>query len=267
MQEKGNGVMISLEGKNAIVTGGGGGMGRCTALTLAAAGANLLVSDVNAEAAESVAREAVEQDGVKAVAIKCDVTVKSEVDAMVELAVKTFGRIDILNHVAGVFGAVDFMQSTEADYDKQMNINAKGTYLVDQAVLRIMIPNRAGKIVNMCSQAGKYGFHTNVAYTSSKFAVAGMTQSIAQYAAPYNINVNCVCPGVVRTNIWERALDDIRRQGGDAEAYFQSRLQDIPLKRAQTMEDVAHMFLYLSSDFADNMTGQSINITGGKIMH
>ena len=84
---------------------------------------------------------------------------------------------------------------------------------------------------------------------------------------PYNINVNCVCPGVVRTNIWERALDDIRRQGGDAEAYFQSRLQDIPLKRAQTMEDVARMFLYLSSDFADNMTGQSINITGGKIMH
>ncbi len=128
---------------------------------------------------------------------------------------RRFGRIDILNHVAGVFGAVDFMQSTEADYDKQMNINAKGTYLVDQAVLRIMIPNRAGKIVNMCSQ-GKYGFHTNIAYTASKFAVAGMTQSIAQYAAPYNINVNCVCPGVVRTNIWERALDDIRRQGGDA---------------------------------------------------
>lgn len=266
MQEKGKGVVISLEGKNAIVTGGGGGMGRCTALTLAAAGANLLVSDVNAEAAEAVAKEA-EQYGVKAVAIKCDVTVKSEVDAMVELAVKTFGRIDILNHVAGVFGAVDFLQVTEADYDKQLDINAKGTFFVDQAVLKVMIPNRAGKIVNMCSQAGKYGFHTNVAYTASKFAVAGMTQSIAQYAAPYNINVNCVCPGVVRTNIWERALDDIRRQGGDAEAYFQSRLQDIPLKRAQTMEDVARMFLYLSSDFADNMTGQSINITGGKIMH
>ena len=267
MQENVKGVAISLEGKNAIVTGGGGGMGRCTALMLAAAGANLVVSDVNAETAEATAREAIEKYGVKAVATKCNVTVKSEVDAMVELSVKALGRIDILNHVAGVFGAVDFMKSTEADYDKQMDINAKGTYFVDQAVLRIMIPNRAGKIVNMCSQAGKYGFHTNVAYTASKFAVAGMTQSIAQYAAPYNINVNCVCPGVVRTNIWERALDDIRRQGGDAEAYFQSRLQDIPLKRAQTMEDVARMFLYLSSDFADNMTGQSINITGGKIMH
>lgn len=145
MQENVKGVAISLEGKNAIVTGGGGGMGRCTALMLAAAGANLVVSDVNAETAEATAREAIEKYGVKAVATKCNVTVKSEVDAMVELSVKTLGRIDILNHVAGVFGAVDFMKSTEADYDKQMDINAKGTYFVDQAVLRIMIPNPRGQ--------------------------------------------------------------------------------------------------------------------------
>ena len=261
------GVAISLEGKNAIVTGGGGGMGRCTALMLAAAGANVMVSDMDGEAAAKVAAEIMEQYGVKAVSMKCNVTSKAEIDAMVDAAVKEFGRIDILNHIAGVFGAVDFLEATEADYDKQLNINTKGTFFVNQAVLKVMIPNRAGKIVNMCSQAGKYGFPTNVAYTTSKFGVTGMTQSIAQYAAPYNINVNCVCPGIVRTNIWERALDDIRRQGGDAEAYFQSRLENIPLKRAQTMEDIAHMFLYLSSDFADNMTGQAINITGGRVMH
>ena len=261
------GVAISLEGKNAIVTGGGGGMGRCTALMLAAAGANVMVSDMDGEAAAKVAAEITEQYGVKAVSIKCNVTSKAEIDAMVDAAVKEFGRIDILNHIAGVFGAVDFLEATEADYDKQLNINTKGTFFVNQAVLKVMIPNRAGKIVNMCSQAGKDVFPTNVAYTTSKFGVTGMTQSIAQYAAPYNINVNCVCPGIVRTNIWERALDDIRRQGGDAEAYFQSRLENIPLKRAQTMEDIAHMFLYLSSDFADNMTGQAINITGGRVMH
>ena len=261
------GVAISLAGKNAIVTGGGGGMGRCTALMLAEAGANVLVSDMNGEAAAAVAAEIVEKYGVKAVSVKCNVTNKAEIDAMVEEAVKAFGRIDILNHIAGVFGAVDFLEATEEDYDKQLNINSKGTFFVDQAVLKVMIPNRAGNIVNMCSQAGKYGFPTNVAYTTSKFGVTGMTQSIAQYAAPYNINVNCVCPGIVRTNIWERALDDIRRQGGDAEAYFQSRLENIPLKRAQTMEDIAHMFVYLSSDFADNMTGQAINITGGRVMH
>ncbi len=261
------GVAISLAGKNAIVTGGGGGMGRCTALMLAEAGANVLVSDMDGAAAEAVAAEIRERFSVKALSNCCNVTSKAQIDAMVDAAMEAFGRVDILNHVAGVFGAVDFLEATEADYDKQLNVNTKGTFFVDQAVLRVMIPNRSGKIVNMCSQSGKYGFPTNVAYTTSKFGVTGMTQAIAQYAAPYNINVNCVCPGIVRTNIWERALDDIRRQGGDAEAYFASRLEGIPLKRAQTMEDIAHMFLYLSSDFADNMTGQAINITGGKVMH
>ena len=242
-------------------------MGRCTALMLAEAGANVLVSDVDGAAAEDVAAEIRERFSVKALSNCCNVTCKAEIDAMVAAAMEAFGRVDILNHVAGVFGAVDFLEATEEDYDKQLNVNTKGTFFVDQAVLRVMIPNRSGKIVNMCSQSGKYGFPTNVAYTTSKFGVTGMTQAIAQYAAPYNINVNCVCPGIVRTNIWERALDDIRRQGGDAEAYFASRLEGIPLKRAQTMEDIAHMFLYLSSDFADNMTGQAINITGGKVMH
>ena len=242
-------------------------MGRCTALMLAEAGANVLVSDMDGAAAEAVAAEIRERFSVKALSNCCNVTSKAEIDAMVAAAMEAFGRVDILNHVAGVFGAVDFLEATEADYDKQLNVNTKGTFFVDQAVLRVMIPNRSGKIVNMCSQSGKYGFPTNVAYTTSKFGVTGMTQAIAQYAAPYNINVNCVCPGIVRTNIWERALDDIRRQGGDAEAYFASRLEGIPLKRAQTMEDIAHMFLYLSSSFADNMTGQAINITGGRVMH
>ena len=261
------GVEISLAGKNAVVTGGGGGMGRTTSMLLGQAGANVMVADMDVAAAEKTAADIAAQFGVKTAFCKCDVTVKAEVDAMVEATLKAFGRIDILNNIAGASTKVDFLEMPEEIYDFMMDVNAKGTFLVDQAVLRVMIPNRSGKIVNMCSQAGKYGFPTNVAYTTSKFGVTGMTQSIAQYAAPYNINVNCVCPGIVRTNIWERALDDIRRQGGDAEAYFESRLQGIPLKRAQTMEDVAHMFLYLSSSFADNMTGQSINITGGRVMH
>lgn len=261
------GVEISLTGKNAIVTGGGGGMGRCTARMLARAGANVLVSDMDGAAAEETVAQIKAESDVKALSMVCNVTSKADIDRMVAAALDAFGRIDILNHIAGVFGAVDFLEATEADYDKQLDINTKGTFFVDQAVLKAMIPNRAGKIVNMCSQAGKYGFPTNVAYTTSKFGVTGMTQSIAMYAAPYNINVNCICPGIVRTNIWEKALDDIRCQGGDAEAYFQSRLENIPLKRAQTMEDIAHMFLYLSSDYADNMTGQAINITGGRVMH
>ena len=151
--------------------------------------------------------------------------------------------------------------------DQMMDVNAKGTFLVDQAVLKAMIPNRSGKIVNMSSMSGKEGYPTNVAYSASKFAVTGMTQAIAKYAAPYNINVNCVCPGIVHTHIWDRLLDDVTKAGGDADAYWKERISAIPLKRPQTAEDIAHMFLYLSSPFADNMTGQSINVTGGLILH
>jgi len=261
------GVEISLRGQNAIVTGAGAGMGRCTALMLAEAGANVMAVDINGEAAAAVAAEITGKYEVKALSGTCNVSKPDEIRAMVDRSVEAFGRIDILNHIAGIFGSVDFLQCTEEEYNRQFDINAKGTFFVNQAVLKVMIPHRAGKIVNMCSQAGKFGFPTHVAYTASKFAVAGMTQSIANYAAPYNINVNCICPGIVRTSLWEKALADIRQQGGDPEAYFASRLETIPLKRAQTVEDIAHMFVYLSSPFADNMTGQSINITGGRIMH
>ena len=137
------GVEISLTGKNAIVTGGGGGMGRCTARMLARAGANVLVSDMDgAEAEETVAQIKAESD-VKALSMVCNVTSKADIDRMVAAALDAFGRIDILNHIAGVFGAVDFLEATEADYDKQRDINTKGTFFVDQAVLKAMIPNRS----------------------------------------------------------------------------------------------------------------------------
>lgn len=260
-------VKISLANKNALVTGGGGGMGRTTAMLLAEAGANVMVADINADAAAEVAAEIKRAYGVKSGFLKCNVANKQDVDKMISETMSYFGRIDILNHIAGTSEKKDFLELTETDYNNMMDINAKGTFLVDQAVLRVMVPNRAGKIVNMSSQSGKYGYPTNVAYTASKFAVNGLTQSVAQYAAQYNITVNCVCPGIVYTPIWERILSEIRKSGGDAEAYWNMRMEAFPLKRPQTMEDVARMFLYLSSDFADNMTGQSINITGGRIMH
>ena len=261
------GVEISLQGKNAVVTGGGGGMGRTTSMLLAQAGANVMVADMDAAAAEQTAADIAAKFGVKTAFCKCDVTVKSEVDAMVAAALEAFGRIDVLNNIAGASTKVDFLEMPEEIYDFMMDVNAKGTFLVDQAVLRVMIPNRSGKIVNMSSMSGKEGYPTNIAYTASKFAVTGMTQAIAKYAAPYNINVNCVCPGIVHTRIWDKLLDDVKQAGGDPDAYWNERISGIPLKRPQTEEDVARMFLYLSSPFADNMTGQGINVTGGLILH
>ena len=245
-----------------------GNIGRACVTCLAEAGANVMLADMDPAAAEQAVKELHEQfPDVKLVAQACDVTDKASVDAMVEAAVKEFGRIDILNHIAGMSTKVDFLEMPVEIYNQMMDVNAKGTFLVDQAVLRVMLPNKSGKIVNMSSMSGKEGYPTNVAYTASKFAVTGMTQAIAKYAAPYNINVNCVCPGIVHTHIWDRLLDDVTKAGGDADAYWKERISAIPLKRPQTAEDIAQMFLYLSSVFADNMTGQSINITGGLILH
>ena len=261
------GVEISLKGKNAVVTGGAGGMGRTTSMLLAEAGANVMVADMDEAAAAKTAADIAEKFGVKTAFCKCDVTNKAEVDAMVAASLEAFGRIDILNNIAGASTKVDFLEMPEEIYDFMMDVNAKGTFLVDQAVLRVMIPNKSGKIVNMSSMSGKEGYPTNIAYTASKFAVTGMTQAIAKYAAPHNINVNCVCPGIVHTRIWDKLLSDVKEAGGDPDAYWNERISGIPLKRPQTEEDIARMFLYLSSDFADNMTGQGINVTGGLILH
>ena len=261
------GVEISLKGKNAVVTGGAGGMGRTTSLLLAQAGANVMVADMDEAASAKTAADIAAAYGVQTAFCKCDVTDKAQVEAMVEAAMAAFGRIDILDHIAGASTKVDFLEMPEEVYDFMMDVNAKGTFLVDQAVLRAMLPNKSGKIVNMSSMSGKEGYPTNIAYTASKFAVTGMTQAIAKYAAPYNINVNCVCPGIVHTRIWDKLLADVEAAGGDPEAYWNERISGIPLKRPQTEEDIAHMFLYLSSDLADNMTGQSINVTGGLILH
>ena len=259
---------LSVQGKNAIVTGAAGNIGEACVRALAAAGANVLVADMDAAAAErTVEKLQKEYPDVKLVPQVCDVTNKASVDAMVAAALEAFGRIDILNNIAGASTKVDFLEMPEEIYDFMMDVNAKGTFLVDQAVLRVMIPNKSGKIVNMSSMSGKEGYPTNIAYTASKFAVTGMTQAIAKYAAPYNINVNCVCPGIVHTRIWDKLLDDVKQAGGDPDAYWAERISGIPLKRPQTEEDIARMFLYLSSSFADNMTGQGINVTGGLILH
>lgn len=259
-------VEISLKGKHALVTGGAGGMGRTISCTLAKAGANVIIADLDLEQAEKTAADIAQEYHVVTGACKCDVSIKADAEAAVEAVLKKLGRLDILNHVAGVCNKCDFLEITEENCDYMLSVNGKGALFVNQAALRAMIPNRSGKIVNMSSMSGKEGFPTNVAYSMSKFAVTGLTQGAAKYAAPYNINVNCVCPGIIRTPIWERLLDEVRDAGADAEAYWQERISSFPLKRAQTEEDIAMMFLYLSSSLADNMTGQAINVSGGLIL-
>ena len=148
-------VSIDLSGKSAIVTGGGDGIGRETARTLAQAGADVMIADLNEAAAEETAAILSREYGVKSWYVKCDVASAEDVRTLTQTAVREMGRIDILNHIAGISRKVDFLEMDEKLFDLVMDINAKGTFLVDQAVLREMIPNRAGKIVNMSSMSGK----------------------------------------------------------------------------------------------------------------
>ena len=130
-----------------------------------------------------------------------------------------------------------------------------------------MIKKKSGKIVSMASMSGLHSLANRAPYCAAKIGVVGLTRCLAKELGVHNINVNCVCPGLVRTAIWEKALNDIVNQGGDPVAYWEQRINTVPLKRAQTVEDIARVFLFLSSDCADNMTGQAINVTGGRIMH
>ena len=260
-------VSIELTGRNALVTGAGSGIGKAVAALLAQAGANVFLSDIHPEKLQKAAQELREQTAVAVFCHPCNMAEKAEVDTLVKRAWEAMGSIDILSHNAGLSRRVEFMDIDEALYDLIMDVNARGTFFLNQAVLRVMIPQRSGKIVNMASMAGKEGFTTNLAYTASKFAVTGMTQALAKFAAPYNINVNAVCPGFVRTQIWEDMIRQTTEQGRDGEEYWKERTSVIPLGRPQTVLDIARMVLYLVSDFADNMTGQAINVTGGMMLH
>ena len=256
----------NFEEQVVLITGAGAGIGQAAALAFAREGARMVLNSRSVASTHTTA-DLLRAEGAEVVEVCGDVALPGTAQAMAEAALQHFGWIDVLVNNAGIVipGTVDTI--TPDELDRSMATNVRSVLQLTQAVLPAMRARKGGSIVNIASIAGLKGTKNRIAYSASKGALISMSRSMALELAPEHIRVNCVCPGVVRTNIWERALDDIRRQGGDAEAYFQSRLQDIPLKRAQTMEDVAHMFLYLSSDFADNMTGQSINITGGKIMH
>ncbi len=259
-------VELSLAGKNAIVIGGARGIGKTVSEFYARAGANLMIAGRNVGAAKEVAGELAEKYKVRTAYCGCDVANVDDINAVFEKTLETFGRLDIVVNNAGASTKVDFLEIDEKMYDTLMDVNAKGTFFVDQAAIRAMKDNGGGKIINMGSISGRYGFATNAAYTASKFAVTGITQAAANYGCQYNINVNCVCPGIIRTAIWEKLLSDHAAAGGDPEQYWQERISGIPLKRPQTEEDIAYMCLYLATPAADNITGQAINVSGGQVM-
>jgi meso-butanediol dehydrogenase/(S,S)-butanediol dehydrogenase/diacetyl reductase len=256
-----------LGGRVAIVTGGGRGIGRATALELARLGADLVVADLDAATAESTAKE-VRGLGRKALAVPTDVTRRADLAAMVERARAEFGRIDVLVNNAGIYRAAAVLDVTEEHWDAIMTINAKAVFFASQAVLPAMIAAKRGSIVNLASMAGKIGSRTNLPYNASKAAVVSLTKSLALAHAADGVRVNCVCPGFVETDMWTKVA---REQGAllglSAEEFTRQREKSVPLGRMERPEDVAAVIGFLASDRSGYMTGQALSVDGGLVMH
>ncbi|KKT15655.1 MAG: hypothetical protein A3D46_02120 [Candidatus Nealsonbacteria bacterium RIFCSPHIGHO2_02_FULL_43_13] len=249
--------MADLKNKTAIVTGARRGMGRAHALVLAKAGARVMVADISSEECEKVVKE-IEKNGGEAMAIKCDVSKKEEVDKMIETVVKKWGKLDILINNAGIAQFVPFLQMTEAEWDKTININLKGYFLCAQAAAKEMQRQGSGAIVNIASVAmGQVGvgFPNLTHYCASKGGIVGMSEAMAIELAPYNIRVNVVSPGAIDTPM----IDPVKQD----KAAMAGILARVPLRRVGKPEEVANAVLFLASDESSYMTGSVVVVDGG----
>ena len=256
-----------LADRVAIVTGGAKGIGRGIVEALAAHGAAVVIADLDVDEGQRVA-DALENGAPRARALALDVTDFDSARAVTRQVLEEFGRVDILVNNAGVSKSVPFVDIDEAEWDRVFDINVKGVFLVTKAVLPHMIERRYGKVVNISSMVGKEAIPLFVHYSASKFAVIGITQGVAKEMAEYDINVNAVCPGVVRTPLWEPLLDQLSANKGiSRDEAFQEFITGIPLGRPQDPEDIGEVVAFLASDRARNMTGQGVNVTGGMQLH
>lgn len=255
---------LGLEGKIAIVTGGAVGIGKGIVECLAQEGTSVVIASRNIEEAGKVAH----QIGNGAIAAKMNVTNKAEVENAVRTTLDRFGKIDILVNNAGVSGVVKFVDIGEEEWDRVFDVNIRGVYLMTRAALPHMLMRKYGKIINISSYVGKEGVPNFSHYCATKFAVTGLTQSLAREYAAYDLNINAVCPGVVRTPLWERNLEIMsKEQGNTPDEAFAKFCEPIPLKRPQTPHDIGNVVAFLASDISRNMTGQAINVTGGLQVH
>jgi NAD(P)-dependent dehydrogenase (short-subunit alcohol dehydrogenase family) len=251
-----------LEGRVALITGAGSGIGRGIARVLAREGARLVLTDLDEARVAEVAAD------LGGTALPHDVTSWPSCFRTVERVLASHGQIDILVNNAGVSRSVPFHELDEAEWDRVLGVNAKGVFLTTRAVVPHMMERRSGSIISISSMVGKEAIPLFVHYSASKFAVIGLTQGLAKEMAPYDVRVNAVCPGVVRTPLWEPLLEQLSATKGiTRDEAWQEFVDGIPLGRPQEPEDIGEAVAFLASARARNMTGQGINVTGGMQLH
>jgi NAD(P)-dependent dehydrogenase (short-subunit alcohol dehydrogenase family) len=249
---------MRLENKVALVTGAGSGIGRATAQLLAREGAKVVVADYNAETGELTVKSIKDQGG-QALLVEADVSKAADAERMVRAATDAFGRLDILHNNAGIFvKPTPAHELTEDVWDRVFDINIKGVWLGCKYVTPQMIKQGGGAIVNTASMAGLRGRPYTSAYCASKGAVVMLTKTLAIELAPYNIRVNCICPGAVNTPL-------IHQLGVTQEQAATQVLTDQPIPRFARPEEIAHAVLYLACDAESSyVTGHALQIDGGQ---
>lgn len=248
--------MKILDGKVAIVTGGSRGIGKGIVKKLAEQGANVVFTYVSSDAAaQAVVDEYSSAYGVKIKAIKNDASYLEQAEQLVDETMKAFGRIDIVVNNAGITKDNLLMRMSESDWDAVINTNLKSVFNMTKAVQKVMLKQRSGSIINLSSVVGRSGNAGQSNYAASKSGVIGFTQAVARELGSRNIRCNAIAPGFIETEMTEK-LDEGTKSGW---------IQNIPLKRAGTTEDVANAVLFFASDMSAYISGQTLNVCGAML--
>ena len=249
---------MRFDNRVVVITGGGRGIGAATAARFASEGAAVVVSDMDPAPAEETAAK-IRGEGGKAAAIACDVTQKDSVEALIEGAVKEFGKLDTLVACAGITRDNLIYKMTDEDWDSVIDTHLKGTFLAARAAQRAMVPNKYGKMVFLSSTSA-LGNRGQTNYSTAKAGLQGMARTLAIELGPYGVNVNAVAPGFIETRMTQMTAE---RMGMDFEQFKQGAASQIPVRRVGQPEDIAAAIAFLCSDEASFISGQTLYVRGG----
>ena len=258
-----------LLGKSALITGGAQGLGEALAHRLAQEGADVAIGDIMDKPSQDLSEKIAQTYGVKSTWCHMDVTNLAQCDAAVDKAVEVFGKLDIVVANAGVLFSGALLELDPALWRKVIDVNVIGYYNTARAAVRVMLAQKFGTVIQINSKSGKKGSSKNSAYATSKFAGIGLTQSLALEFAEIPIRFNAICPGnLLDSPLWVNSLFEqyARNQGLTKEQVRQKYIDQVPMKRPCTYDDVANVMVFLASDESSYMTGQAINVTGGQEM-